>query len=62
MTPILALYILLGLAAALFFVWVLITYVVKASPGKEIVIGVAVLLLLLVLLHELAPFFKAHGW
>jgi hypothetical protein len=60
MTPLDALYFLLELAAGLFFVWILATYVAKASPGKEIMYGVAVLVFALVLLHKFGPLLS-HG-
>lgn len=56
-----ALYILLGLSAFCFVVWLLVTYVAKASPAREIVIGVAVILLLLVLIPYVGPLLHGHA-
>jgi hypothetical protein len=56
MTLVAAIYLLLGFAAFGFIVWALITYVAKASPFKEIVIAVAVILAILVLLQYFGVF------
>jgi hypothetical protein len=56
-----AIYLLLGLSFFGLIVWLLVTYVAKVSPVREIVIALAVILLIFVLLQMYGPLLHGHG-
>ena len=52
MTLLDAIYLLIEVATFGFVVWLLVTFLAKVSPAREIVLGLAALLLVLFLLHQ----------